>query len=825
MDYSISEIAKIIGADSSLPAPGFKISRLLTDSRSLTYPSDTLFFALETSSGDGHRYVKSLYERGVRNFVVSGSFSCPDGLQDANVLCVESPLAALQTLAANHRRRYDVPLIAITGSRGKTTVKEWLNQLLQADIEIVRSPRSYNSQIGVPLSVWQLDKDSAMGIFEAGISQPGEMAKLKEILKPEIGIFTNIGPAHSAGFESIEQKCREKALLLDGCRCVIYNADDPLISGCVKAAPEMMGWSRTDPEAPLYICDVVRGNGWTEFRYIYKGGQSAVLEIPFEGEHELENAIHCLAVMLLLGINQETIRRRMASLTPVGTRLEVIEGVNGCLLVHDNYTSDFNSLAPALDFMKRRMTPDCKATVVVSDLMHDADTDLEDLYRRMSELLVLAGVSRVIGIGPELMAHKDCFGPESEFFTSTEDFLHKKSTSDFRGELILIKGAPAFGFGRICELLEARQHETVLEINLDAVVANFNAFRSRIKPTTAIACMIKASGYGAGSHELARTLQAQGASYLAVAVHDEGADLRRAGITMPILVLNPTVENFHALFADRLEPEIYSFDFLRALIREAGRYGITGYPVHIKIDSGMHRLGFLKEDLPELIELLKSQDRVIPRSIFSHLCAADDPMEDDYTQQQFAYFDECCRTLLSAFPERKILRHILNSTGITRFPDHQLDMVRLGIGLYGVKTMHDGSQDDLRPVSSLNTVIISLKNWPEGTTIGYNRRGVLKRQSVIATIPVGYADGINRHLGYGNTSVMVNGIKCPTVGSICMDACMIDVTDVADVKVGDRVEIFGENIPVDDLAEVLGTIPYEVLTSVSQRVKRVYYRE
>ena len=514
----------------------------------------------------------------------------------------------------------------------------------------------------------------------------------------------------------------------------------------------------------------------------------------------------------------------MARLTPVGTRLEVIEGVNGCLLIHDSYTSDFNSLSPALDFMRRRAVADRSLTAVISDLSCGEGTTDED-YARMAELLAMAGVSRLIGVGPELKRHAGCFNLEKEFFDTTEEFLEKMSVRDFNRELILVKGAPRFGFARICELLEARQHETVLEINLDAVVDNFNAFRSRIRPTTGIACMIKASGYGAGSHELARTLQAQGATYLAVAVHDEGAELRRAGITMPILVLNPTVENFHAIFTDRLEPEIYSFDFLEALIREAGHYGVKNFPIHIKIDSGMHRLGFLKEDLPRLIDMLKSTDCVTPRSIFSHLCAADDPMEDDYTKSQFEYFDECCRIVLSAFPGQKILRHILNSTGITRFPDHQLDMVRLGIGLYGIKTLHDGSQDDLRPVSSLHTVILSLKYWPAGTTIGYNRRGVLKRDSVIATVPVGYADGINRHLGYGNACMVVRGVKCPTVGTICMDACMIDVTDVEHVSVGDRVEVFGESIPVDTLAETLGTIPYEVLTSVSSRVKRVYYRE
>lgn len=824
MGYNIKDIARILGIESGIKDSDSIIGRLLTDSRSLTYPSETLFFAIQTPTGDGHRYIGRLYERGVRNFVVSTMPSDAEAMPDANFLLVDSTIDALHRLARHHRERFDIPVIAITGSRGKTTVKEWLNQLLQADIVITRSPRSYNSQIGVPLSVWELDSSTQLGVFEAGISLPGEMAELKKILQPQIGIFTNIGPAHSAGFSSIEEKCREKASLLDGCECIICNGDDRLIDSCIPSAPHTIAWSRVNPESELFIKDTAKTDSGTEITYVYRQGTPCRFSIPMAGDHDIENAIHCLAVMLYLGCDPKTIAERMSALTPIGTRLEVIEGVNGCLLVHDSYTSDFNSLLPALDFMRRRQTPDHSSTVIISDLMHGS-ADPDRIYPQMADLLVRAGVSRLIAIGPELKRHADCFTIPTTFYDSTDDFLNETTTRDFCKELILIKGAPGFGFGRICELLEARQHETVLEINLDAVVDNFNAIRSRIRPTTGIACMIKASGYGAGSHELARTLQAQGATYLAVAVHDEGADLRRAGITMPILVLNPSVENFHEIFTNRLEPEIYSLDFLHALIREAERYDIREFPVHIKIDSGMHRLGFLKEDMPEVIRVLRSTDRVVPRSIFSHLCAADDPQEDDYTMKQFAYFDDCCHALTEAFPGRKIIRHILNSTGITRFPEHQLDMVRLGIGLYGIKTMHDGSQDDLRPVSSLHTVIISIKHWPAGTTIGYNRRGLLKRDSVIATIPVGYADGINRHFGNGHARMIVRGVECPTVGNICMDACMIDITDVPGAKTGDRVEVFGENMPVDTLAETLGTIPYEVLTSISQRVKRIYYRE
>lgn len=825
MEYNISDIANILGVK-CLQSPQLTVSQLLTDSRDLTYPQDSLFFAITTSTGDGHRYISDLYAKGVRNFVVTGIPQDAKGLKDCNFLVVDNVMESLHKLAAHHRQMFDIPVIAITGSRGKTTVKEWLNQLLRDDYSIARSPRSYNSQIGVPLSIWEIGADSSLAIFEAGISRHDEMRRLQGIISPTIGIFTNIGSAHSDGFTSVEEKVMEKASLLKDCECVIFNGDDSLLSEFITTTGVEIAWSSKDSERPLFISMIEKHpeSSSTTIHYSYLHAPVEKVTIPFIAHADIENAIHCLAVMLYLRFPAEEIAKRMSALTHVGTRLEVIEGTGGCMLIHDNYTSDYNSLAPALNFMNRRLTADLTATVIISDLMHDV-SEPRMLYRRVAELLKLKGVRRVIGIGSEISRHKEFFDPTSRFFAHTEEFLSSMSPSDFTNELILIKGAPQFHFERIGEMLEARQHETVMEINLDAMVDNFNAFRSRLKPTTGVICMIKASGYGAGSHELAKTLQSQGAAYLAVAVHDEGVDLRQAGITMPILVLNPLVENFKSLFSYHLEPEIYSIDFLRKLIKEAQLNGITGYPVHIKIDSGMHRLGFRKENMAELIEVLSGQTQVVPKSIFSHLCAADDPMEDDYTMSQFEYFGECCDTLQAAFPERKILRHILNSTGITRFPEHQLDMVRLGIGLYGIKTVHDGSQDELRPVSSLHTVIISIKKWDAGTTIGYNRRGVLKRTSLIATVPVGYADGINRHLGWGNSAMIVRGVKCPTVGTICMDACMIDVTDVPDVHVGDRVEVFGENMPVDTLADTLQTIPYEVLTSISQRVKRIYYRE
>lgn len=825
MGYNITEIASIIGAGSTR-LTGETITSLLTDSRSLMEPDGTLFFALRTPSGDGHRYIGALYNRGVRNFVVEHLPENATTMPDANFLKVTSSLQALQTIGAYHRQQSRATVIAITGSRGKTTVKEWLYRMLSPDMHVVRSPRSFNSQTGVPLSLWQLTDDTDTAIIEAGISQPDEMTRLEEIIAPNIGVFTNIGAAHSHGFSSIEEKCHEKARLMRRCRNVVYCADNTLISSSLPDGPERAGWTRKNAAgAMLNVIATDKRDRATVITYIWRPTDTnGTVTIPFTSERDIENALHTLTVMLLTGISPADIQARMSGLRPVSTRLDVVDAVNGCQLIHDTFASDIPSLTLALDFMQRRHTPDHSLTLILGDMTAEAGNPALT-YARATRLAELCGIDRVIAIGQEISQYASSLPNGVAAYASVDDFLSTMSAEDFHDELILIKGSPDETFDPVARMLEKRRHETMLEINLDAMVDNFNFFRSHIRPTTGMVCMIKASGYGAGSHELAKTLQSQGATYLAVAVHDEGVDLRQAGITMPIIVLNPAVDELNTIFDNRLEPEIYSIDFLRSLIDEAGKRGEKNYPVHIKIDSGMHRLGFRTDTLPEVIKLLRSQNHVVPASIFSHLCAADDPMEDEYTYGQFDYFERCCDMLLSAFPERKILRHILNSTGITRFPEHQYDMVRLGIGLYGIRTMHDGSQDDLRPVSSLHTSIISIKRWPAGTTISYNRRGRLTRESLIATVPIGYADGLNRHLGWGNSSMNVRGVLCPIVGTICMDACMIDVTDVPGVQTGDRVEIFGETIPVETLAETLDTIPYEVLTSVSQRVKRVYYRE
>ena len=822
MKYNILDIAEIIGADST-NLTDCSIDTLLTDSRTLTYPDSSLFFAIRTDSNDGHRYVHQLLEKGVKNFVVE---DIPEQVRsfDANFLVVKSPIKALQTIAAYHRAKFDIPVIGVTGSRGKTIVKEWLYQLLRKDYNIVRSPRSFNSQIGVPLSVWDIDENTDLAIIEAGISKPDEMPVLESIIRPTITVMTNIGNEHKEGFASIGEKCVEKLRLSRHSQYVIFDGDDHVISnGLIDLSygHQEISWSRTNTDAPIFISSVIKDAGSTtiNFTYLLYAGK---ITIPFTATADIDNAIVCLATLLCMHIPMDSIQQRFASLMPTGTRLDAMEGINDCQLIYDTYTSDYLSLAPAIDFMSRRDTLLRTRTLILSDVLPE-NIPSDEVYARIARLIGLRHIDRLIGVGPELMAHKHLFPANSRFFPSTDAMLASMSQSDFSKELILLKGAPDFEFVRIIELLEARQHETVLEVNLDALVHNFNFYRSRLNPDTRIVCMLKAFGYGAGSYELAKTLQQQGASYIAVAAHDEGVALREAGITMPIMVLNPKVVNYKALFDYRLEPEVFSFDMLNEIVREAKKFGVKDYPIHVKIDTGMHRLGFLYDEVERLVDILTHQDYVRPASIFSHLCTADDLTNDDYAHFQLEYFSRCCDAFCGHFPT-KVLRHILNTDGMLRFPEHQFEMTRLGIGLYGIPTLGKGWDDKLRTVSSLHSVIIQIRQWEAGTTIGYGRHGVLSRPSRIATIPIGYADGFNRRLGCGNGEVWINGKRVPTVGNICMDLFMADVTDV-DCAVGDKVEIFGEHISAQEVADRLGTIPYEVLTSVSSRVKRIYYSE
>ena len=762
----IDTIASMIGAQVCGEAC-VDVEWLLTDSRSLCFPESTLFFAIRTDLGDGHRYVRDLYERGVRAFVVS---DVQEGLTGAVQLLVQDTLTALQRLAERHRESYNIPVIGITGSNGKTVVKEWLYQMLSPDMAVTRSPRSYNSQIGVPLSVWGLNDNTQIGIFEAGISRPGEMEALQRIIQPTIGVFTGLGPAHQENFQSMEQKRQEKMLLFKDCP-VVFEAGD---------------------EADA-----------------------------LERDRNL-----CARVCRHLGMSEEVIRERLQRLEPVAMRLEVKQGRHGCTLINDTYNSDLSSLDIALDFMNRR--PDRagrQRVLILSDILQSGKPSHE-LYSHVARLVESRGLERLMAIGAEIQAFAPCFSrldARCSFFSTTEEFMHSQEFLNLRDSIVLIKGARSFHFDAITEALEQKVHETILEVNLGAVVENLNYYRSFLNPQTRIICMVKADAYGAGAVEVAKTLQSQEqVGYLAVAVADEGALLRANGITKNIMVMNPEMTSFNTLFEYNLEPEVYSFRLLDALIHAAERAGITAMPIHIKLDTGMHRLGFDPEkDMPALIRRLRSQTALIPRSVFSHFVGSDDDCFDSFSAEQYRRYLLGADALQAAFPHH-ILRHMCNSAGIEHFPERQMDMVRLGLGLYGINSRNN---DLLHNVSTLKTTILQIHDVPASETVGYSRRGELARDSRIAAIPIGYADGWDRLFGRGRAYCLLHGQKAPYVGNICMDVCMIDVTDIPQAQEGDQVILFGAELSPSILADIVDTIPYEILTSVSSRVKRVYYSE
>ncbi|MBF1073384.1 MAG: bifunctional UDP-N-acetylmuramoyl-tripeptide:D-alanyl-D-alanine ligase/alanine racemase [Prevotellaceae bacterium] len=825
MTYTIEKITTLIGARRYGNADA-NIGFLLTDSRSLCFPEETLFFALKTERHDGHAYIPELYRRGVRNFVVTGMpEGYADGYPEANFLKVTDARKALQRLAERHRDEFNVPVVGITGSNGKTVVKEWLYQLLSPYKYVTRSPRSYNSQTGVPLSVWLMNEQTEVGIFEAGISQPGEMQALRDIIQPTIAVLTNIGAAHQENFASKEEKCREKTVLFHDAETIVYNADDELIRRTVAESAykgEPLYYSMTDKKAPVFIADVTKGDTSTTVTYVYRQGYEEKYTIPFIDDASVANSITCAVVALKLGLSAGELAGGMARLEPVAMRMEVKQGRHGCTLINDSYNSDVNSLDIALDFMNRR--PDHQGrrrTLILSDIFQSGET-AADLYREVGSLVKKRGVQKFIGIGPELSQHSRAIPvAEKFFFSSVDAFLRSEVFRSMRDEVILIKGARAFGFDRITDLMVQKVHETVLEVNLGALVENLNYYRSFMKPETKLVCMIKADAYGAGSVEIAKTLQDHRVDYLAVAVADEGATLRRNGITANIMIMNPEMTAFKTMFDYDLEPEVYSFRLLDALIKAAEKEGITDYPVHIKIDTGMHRLGFDPlHDMDALISRLKHQSAVIPRSVFSHFVGSDSDSFDDFSAHQFELFDKASKQLQAAF-KHKILRHIDNSAGIEHFPNRQLDMCRLGLGLYGIDSRNN---EIIHTVSTLKTTILQLRRVPAGDTVGYSRKGTIDHDSVIAAIPIGYADGLNRHLGNRRGYCLVNGKRAGYVGNICMDVAMIDVTGI-DCKEGDTVEIFGEHLPVTVLSDILDTIPYEVLTCISNRVKRVYFQD
>ena len=832
--YTLQDIAEKIGAE-KYGEYSEEIQHLLTDSRSLTFPETSLFFAIKTLHGDGHKYISELYKRGVRAFAVQ---YLPEGYAteypEASFLKVENSIAALQRIAALHRRNFHIPVIGITGSNGKTTVKEWMYNLLHDDVYVTRSPRSYNSQIGVPLSVWMLNKQSETAIFEAGISRTGEMEVLEDIIKPTICIFTNIGTAHQENFSSPEEKANEKALLCRNAHYAVYCLDNDVVRNAIIRsgfAGEHISWSRKDSSARLYISSVTYNDDLSaNISYTFRNTNGMMIEGRYTLREyniaTLENSITCLATCLLLNMRQKTFAERIENITPVAMRLEVKEGQRGCTIINDTYCNDLHSLDIALDYMVRRPeAKECSKTLIISDI-YQTGLEKDILADELAKLVATRGISHLVFIGTEmskelkkaLEVHDKI---STKYFDDTEQFLISDALQRMTNEVILIKGARNFRFERIAERLEKKVHETVLEINLSAIVENYYHYRSMMHPETKLVCMVKANAYGAGAVEVSKILQENHVDYLAVAVVDEGVALRQAGVTCNIMVMNPEMSSFHTMFDNSLEPEVYSFHLLENLIMAARHEGITDYPVHIKLDTGMGRLGFNpQKDMERLIGVLKNQKALLPRSVFSHLAGADTDSLDGFSIHQHELFMEGSSKLQSAFPQ-KILRHLCNSAGIEHFPEWHMEMCRLGLGLYGINPRNN---KPLSIVSTLKTTILQKHSFPAGTSIGYNRKTILEKDSVIAVIPIGYADGLNRMLGNRAAYCLVNGQKAQYVGNICMDVAMIDVTAIA-CKEGDTVEIFGKNLPVTTLSDTTQTIPYEILTGVSQRVKRVYYTE
>ncbi len=779
MKLSITQLSQALGVKPLGSHTGISISQPLTDSRSLLDPSETMFFALTTSCNDGHRYIRELYRNGVRNFVINGEVLLKSRLfDDANYIVPDcTVLEFLQQSASYIRSLVDCPVIGITGSQGTTIVKEMIADAC-SDRCVTTSPRSWNSQIGVPLSVWRLEPGTRLAVFEAGISRPGEMKKLEKIIRPGIGVFTGLTDEHARDFYNPEQKCREKAALFVNSKHVVYIDNDPIIRPILQ---------ETCPGAELH-----RVND-------YRQAVSAVKKI--------------------LGYTDTAVPEPV----PISTRIDISDGQEGNIFAYDHFSNDLGGIETALDLLARRLPQGTPLVTVIGDLqLRGMDPGIA--YSRLEKLLLDRNVDGIVAVGDEIIRHSSGFSSMliRDTACDPENFNRRFSTFHFPHSALLIKGKPGQHFDRIKHWLEDSRHDTCLEVNLDALVDNFNYYRSLVKPSTGMIGMVKADAYGAGAVEVSRTLQSQGADYLAVAVVEEGLTLRRAGITMPVMVLNPISSNYNALFDKHLEPTVFSLQELGLLSCFAPKDNDNPYPIHVKLDTGMHRFGLNETELPRFIEEIKKYPQFRVASIFSHLATADCLDMDDYTEYQLANFDRMSAYIISrlGYP---IKRHVLNTAGIMRYPQYQYDLVRLGIGLYGISPVSE-TDPNLRPVSSLTTTISALQRRHPGETVGYSRRGRISTEATIATLPIGYADGLNRHLGNGNTTMMVNGVECPTVGNICMDICMIDVTD-ANATCGDRVEIFGNSIPVTRVAGTLDTIPYEVLTWVAPRVKRIYYRE
>lgn len=784
------------------------VRELITDSRKATTDEGALFFAIKGERHDGHDHIPELYQLGVRQFVIEKEITWP--VPEANVIKVKSTIKALQDIASHHRRQFSIPVIGITGSNGKTIIKEWLYQLLSKNFSVVKNPGSYNSQIGVPLSVWQIQPYHQLGIFEAGISQPAEMKKLERIIQPSVGIFTNIGSAHNEGFQDIQEKIREKLALFSNVKMLIYCADHTEIHEAVqKHSIPSMSWSLVR-KADVTI---QTANGSYKIEH---GSESFTVTLPFSDKASMENCFHCIALMLWLNIPAADIQNRISMLKSVSMRLELKEGINRCHVIDDTYNNDLGGLQISLDFLMHQNQKQ-KKRLIISDILQSGMVE-DELVALMAALAQKNALHAFTGIGPVLMKHRHLFKLPSEFYADTESFLKNFDASKYQDEIILVKGARAFQFERIVRHLQRKVHGTVMEIDLGALVHNLNFIRSHIRPQTKIMAMVKAFAYGSGSIEVANLLQYHKVNYLGVAYADEGVELRKNNITIPIMVMNPSADSFEQLLSWGLEPEIYNFRILHALLQFVGEKPCS---IHLKLDTGMHRLGFIEEDISALIGSLQQNRNVKVASIFSHLAGADEAVNDDFSREQAGRFMVMAEKISAALQYRP-LYHIANSPAILRLPDMQMDMVRLGIGLYGINPTSE--RFPLRSAATLKTIISQIKEIAPGDTIGYGRKGRAVHKMKIATIAIGYADGFSRAFSHGKGEVLINGKRAPVIGIVCMDMTMVDITGI-DANEGDDVIIFGDGLPITEVAAKINTIPYEILTSTSERVKRVFVAE
>lgn len=823
MSYTISNIAPIIHAT---PTVFFEteIEFLMIDSRKLIYPGRSLFFALSSSRKDGHDFIPELYEKGVRNFVVREDYQIVE--KKANYLFVEDPLQALQLLAIAHRSGFknELPVIGITGSNGKTIVKEWLYQLLQEDYQIVRSPRSYNSQIGVPLSIWQMNETHTMGIFEAGISTRNEMELLARMIQPSMGVFTGIGESHNEGFENRTEKLTEKLKLFANTRQTILAINEMTEQELqlIQQLSNTFTWSRK-ANANLRIVKESIASNKTILRAIIEG-QEEEITIPFTDPISIDNAITCWSVLKVMGYKKSVIQERLLALEPVEMRMQLKTGINNCYIINDSYSNDLSSLFLGLSYLKQQAAEQ-KTMLVLSDILQSGMSDAI-LYQQVADALKQYKVQRFIGIGKNISAQKNLFtneGMKAIFYDSTESFLQEATHHLFQNEYILLKGARIFEFERISKWLEKQQHQTVMEINLTAMLHNLKSYQQKLQASTKVMAMVKAFSYGSGSVEVARLLEFHKVDYLAVAYADEGVVLRKAGIRLPIMVMSPDEASFDSLLEYHLEPELFSNAIFHSFEQYLEKQGIKNFPIHIKFNTGMNRLGFEVAEANALANNIKKSDCFLVKSAFSHLAASEDPTLDAFTLEQAQHFDKACQELSNGLGY-EFIKHISNTAAIFRKPALQYHMVRLGIGLYGVDPANEEALS-LQTVASLKSTIAQIRTVSQNETVGYNRKGKLYRTSKIATVRIGYADGFNRRLGNGKSKMYVNAQLAPVIGNVCMDMTMIDVTDIPGVQEGDQVEIFGNHLSVQQLAAWCDTIPYEIMTGISQRVKRVYLEE